>query len=201
MTALAIILRGPSGAGKSTFLNEIIAWAGPDEGTRLPGAPVRVSSADAHFVGRDGVYRFRPSELQRAHAECFRSWVENLRAARFPTGTGPEFLVCDNTNATGTELNPYALAADAYGAEVLVVTLLAPLAVCAARATHGAPEHAIRRQLAACEEPPPFGRAEIVLRDPVPSVLSDVAYGIVREWATSSRAAEFSAWARKVSPR
>lgn len=55
------LIRGLPGAGKSTFAN-----------TLLDAYVVQhVFEADNYFIGVDGVYRFDPHSLGKAHDQCF----------------------------------------------------------------------------------------------------------------------------------
>lgn len=120
------IMVGASGSGKSTYAKPI------------GGA---VISADDHFVGADGVYRFDPARIGQAHSECLRDFVEHARA-RSST------IVVDNTNSTVMEAAPYLALAMAYGYDVRVVVmdtsaLPGRLETLAGRTVHGTPVAAI----------------------------------------------------------
>lgn len=116
------ILIGISGSGKSTLI-----------GNELGAATV--CSADHHFLGDDGVYRFNPAELGTAHAKCFRKAVETVR-------DGGE-VVIDNTNTTTTEIAPYIALANAYGAELRIIVIRCEAETAARRNTHGVPRGAV----------------------------------------------------------
>jgi len=125
-----VILCGASGSGKST-------WA-----SSISGA--ETFSADHHFVGEDGVYRFDPKKLPEAHGSCLRGFTESVRK-----GAGGTVIV-DNTNTTLTEIAPYIAIARAYGVEPEVrVWHVWPISGSEAyervvrRNTHGVPVEAV----------------------------------------------------------
>lgn len=124
-----IVMRGIPGSGKTTLIRK-----------RWPGAVV--VSADDHFVGRDGVYRFDPKQLGEAHAECLRRFtsVVSLKGVLVPVT-----LVVDNTGVSVAEVAPYVALALAYRHEARVVTLRCDPEVAHERNVHGVPRHACDR--------------------------------------------------------
>lgn len=142
------IYSGVPGSGKSTTIKQ---WH--------PGAIV--CSADDHFVGEDGVYRFDPTQLPQAHGACLRKFTQLVTAYE---GSWPGDLVVDNTNTTVAEIAPYAALALAYGHELLVVTVECDPAIAAARNTHGVPEAAVKRMAAtlAARQLPPWWPHDVV---------------------------------------
>ena len=64
-----VLLGGAPGSGKSTLATALAAAS---------GAPV--FSADDHFVGEDGVYRFDRSQLGAAHEGCRAACVRALES-------------------------------------------------------------------------------------------------------------------------
>lgn len=125
-----IILAGPSGAGKSTY-EQLVR----DTNQHVP---VVTCSADKHFVGADGVYRFDPRQLPAAHAKCLRDFTHAVTGGVGQNGV----VVVDNTNTTAIELAPYLALANAYEAdvEVHVFGLDTPTEELARRNTHGVPQ-------------------------------------------------------------
>lgn len=123
-----IILSGISGAGKSTYIKK-----------NHPNAIV--CSADDFFM-IDGEYRFDPTKLGQAHATCFRKYLNQLS---FATGYSPhsEDIVVDNTNTTAMEISPYVLAAEAYGVEYEIVTLVVDPSIATKRNVHKVPEKTV----------------------------------------------------------
>lgn len=117
------IMQGVSGAGKSSSIP----------------ANAKVVSADHYFVDKDGNYKFDPSQLGHAHAECLRLYVEALLQSI-------SFVVVDNTNTTVAEVAPYYALANAYGYDAVIVHIdTAPL-VAAERNTHGVPVAGVEAQ-------------------------------------------------------
>lgn len=113
------ILQGIPGSGKSSLIPKHHAYS--------------TVSADHHFIGLDGVYRFNPAELGEAHGSCLRAF-----ARRCATPDCAE-LVVDNTNTTPTEVAPYYALAQAYGHEVRIIYVPCAPEVGAARNLHGVP--------------------------------------------------------------
>jgi len=121
-----VVLRGVSGSGKSHYGRSLAAAS--------------AVSADNFFVGGDGVYRFDPSKLHLAHAQCMRQFIDLVREQ--PRAGG--LVVVDNTATTVAEIAPYMAVASAYGWDAEVHDVLCDVVLAAARNTHGVP-------LAGCE--------------------------------------------------
>lgn len=90
------ILRGLPGSGKST-LGALIADV--------------VCSADDHFVGEDGVYRFEPTKLKAAHSACGEKCEEAMVA-------GTPRIAIANTSTREWEWEWYVQLAKKYGYRV-----------------------------------------------------------------------------------
>ena len=132
MSKTVIIMRGLPGSGKSTY-------------ARREHPNAWVVSADYFFV-RDGVYRFDATQLGAAHNMCFRSAMAGCQA-------DCPIIVVDNTNTTRAEYTPYVALARAFGYAVELVWVQAPVALCAARNTHGVPLNVIQNMARRFEEP------------------------------------------------
>jgi predicted kinase len=117
------IMQGVSGAGKSSSIP----------------ANAKVVSADHYFVDKDGNYKFDPSQLGLAHAECLRLYVEALLQSN-------SFVVVDNTNTTVAEVAPYYALANAYGYDAVIVHIAADVGEASARNTHGVPYAGVKAQ-------------------------------------------------------
>jgi predicted kinase len=78
---------------------------------------------------------FNPALIGQAHGWCFKNSIEALQA-------GMSVLVA-NTNTTIEETAPYVLLGQAVGAEIELVRVTAPFALCMERNTHGVPEHVL----------------------------------------------------------
>ena len=98
------IIRGLPGSGKSTLGRSIEFRSG-----EVPDC----LSADDYFVGTDGVYRFSPSGLPAAHAEC-------QAAVRSDLAHGSSVCVA-NTFTQRWEMEPYLRMAAEFGARVVVI--------------------------------------------------------------------------------
>jgi predicted kinase len=118
------LIRGIPGSGKSTRAREIVAQTG-----------AKHYEADQYFVGDDGVYRFDPSQLYRAHRECMRRTRDSLEAGLD--------VVVSNTFTTHREIEPYIELAEELGAEVEVF-----VAVGNYGSIHNVPEEALERMRA-----------------------------------------------------
>lgn len=98
MVPVLYIVRGLPGSSKSTTASML---------------GVEVFSADDHFVGSDGVYRFDGSKLPAAHAEC----QGNAKSA---LSNGVSCAVA-NTFCEHWEMVPYLRMATDYGCRVVVI--------------------------------------------------------------------------------
>lgn len=141
-TPWLVIMRGLPGTGKSTHVAELV------DGMRALGKPAVVASADHHFVGDDGVYRFVPSQIGEAHKQCLRVATEAMRA-------GAHLVVVDNTNTQKWEFEAYLKLAEElqYNVEVRVVPFTRfTVAELAERNVHGVPAESINRMWARWED-------------------------------------------------
>ena len=134
------ILQGPQGSGKSTFTK---------------GHPhAVVCSADAFFMGSDGVYHFTAGKLDAVHQWCLRRFVELLTAKEDPHGPpSRKLVIVDNTNAQRWEMSTYVQLAKAYGYEVEIHTFLIDPKVAFKRNVHSVPWEAVLRTAMFMEPP------------------------------------------------
>jgi len=100
MNKKVIILSEISGSGKSTFARDY-----PE---------CKLFSADQFFL-KEGQYKFDPSKLGQARADCFFRFIEFIRS------DDPVLAIVDNT--TVEEIFPYMLGSQAYGYEAEIVTI------------------------------------------------------------------------------
>lgn len=147
MTRRLVLLSGIPGSGKSRYVAErfggVPRFYGSVRGfiARAAGSPtVEVVSADALFVGEDGVYRHDPSRLGEAHNKCVASAA--LWASEHCVCT-TDVLVLDNTNTTALELAPYVALAAAFGIPCSLVTVECDPEVAFARNAHGMPREVV----------------------------------------------------------
>lgn len=144
-----IILSGIPGSGKSTY-------------AAASGERTVVCSAD-HYFEKSGSYRFDPSKLGEAHAECLRRFVDTLSAGTADT------LIVDNTNTTALELAPYVAVCAAFGVVPRLVTVECDPEVAYQRNQHGVPLAGIQAAARRLRERqlPPFWNvtAELVVTD------------------------------------
>lgn len=123
---MVIILRGAQGSGKTFFLQSGRIWE-----YFKPGRVRYTCSADYWMVNERGEYEFVPAKLPEAHAKCLLSFVNYMDTGRDTT------VVVDNTNSTVAEIAPYYALGQAYGHEVIIVTLDVDPEVAFQRQLHG----------------------------------------------------------------
>jgi tRNA uridine 5-carbamoylmethylation protein Kti12 len=126
-----IIMRGGPGSGKSTLARKLASEL------EAQGYKARCFSADFYFE-KAGVYQFDRNLLGKAHAACLKGFAQDLVFCyQWPN---KDVLIVDNTNTTEAEVAPYARLAQAFGAELEIVTADCDQATAFARQTHGVPE-------------------------------------------------------------
>lgn len=106
------IMRGLPGSGK-TYFGEVIL-------PRICKAErVAVCSADKFFVGDDGVYRFDPKKLAKAHESCRRDFLDALQE-------GHDLVTVDNTNTMPTEIAFYYDLATLFTDDIQILAIEPP---------------------------------------------------------------------------
>jgi predicted kinase len=117
------VMRGVPGSGKTDYTKKHFpnAW---------------ICSADTFFM-KEGVYRFDAANLKAAHAECLREFTRAVAGEAFGIKTAIGTVVVDNTNITVAEMAPYCALAQAYGHELMLVTIMCDPGKAAARGLHG----------------------------------------------------------------
>lgn len=93
-----IIIRGASGSGKSTV-------------AKLFGGNVVICTADDYFY-EDGIYKFNPDKLAKAHEACYQKFVDALEDSETDT------VVVANTNTKESDFLKYIDTAKEYGSMV-----------------------------------------------------------------------------------
>lgn len=160
MPKQVIVLSGVSGSGKTRLANKMAKSISGYEPDGL------IVSADDYFTDSLGEYRFNPSKLGEAHAECFRSFLAGLQ-------NGRELIIVDNTNTTKREIAPYMLGASAFGYSSRIHAIVCPnthidttdLRACAEHNTHKVPLSAIfaqnDRQRKMLTDVPPYWQVQV----------------------------------------
>lgn len=152
-----LVLSGLPGSGKTTYARELALRLDPRQ------AHLYTVSADAYFTDAKGVYTYRPADIGRAHAACFRRFLTVLQKYAPDVGrpVDPQYLgvpvvvVVDNTNTTALESAPYMLAAAAHDFQARIVRVRCPIEVAVRRNIHQVPLDALERMAAALEQPLP----------------------------------------------
>lgn len=140
-------MRGIPGSGKSAWVKHYLA-------RQKEGA--KVCSADFFFVHDDGVYRFDPKLLAKAHAWCMSQYIEALAS----TAHASPIVVVDNTNSQCWEFQNYIDIAQAwgYGEITRIVEMACPTLddarAFAKRNIHGVPPETIGAMLMRWESVP-----------------------------------------------
>lgn len=121
-----VLIRGVSGSGKSTLAKQIKNW----------NINTVWLEADAWFYENDeGVYKFVPSEVPRAHG-----WCQNRARANLEIG---QRVIVSNTFTREFELEPYIKMARFLNATVLIIDVLTQFGN-----VHGVPMEMIEKQKA-----------------------------------------------------
>jgi predicted ABC-type ATPase len=152
MTKLkVIIVSGVPGSGKSTWLAKQYAESVEDDGTILWPDNVVYISADRFFMRLNPanpsgplMYEYNPAEVSEAHRQCFRTFAVTVSN---PENVGPspvEYILVDNTNIDAVEIAPYVMAAQAYGADIELITFFGDVSIFATRNVHAVPAERVQ---------------------------------------------------------
>lgn len=99
------IIRGVSGAGKSTLAKTLSShehWP--------------ICEADQYHYTEDGVYDWRPENMNKAH-----KWCQDM--VRDAMEINLEKIIVSNTSTSEKELQPYLVMATLYGYQVVSIVL------------------------------------------------------------------------------
>lgn len=138
---LVLINRAVPGSGKTTIARCIHA------AMTARGLGVTVHSADDFFLSPRNTYDFDPGLLAAHHARCLAEFRASL-------AVGTPLVVCDNTNLSPWQAEPYSTAARAAGYRVVLLDF-APRALT---------DH-VRAQQVTPEKPDAHGVSEGTLRE------------------------------------
>lgn len=134
-----IIMRGIPGSGKTSRARDISVRVA------LSGRTCETVSADDFFmvpVGNSLVYRFDPSKLGEAHAQCMARFLDCLLLRR-------DVVIVDNTHTKLWEFENYRRAAKLAGYECQVIEMEHVsddgVKLFAERNTHGVPLEVVER--------------------------------------------------------
>jgi predicted kinase len=139
-----IIMRGLPGSGKSTWIQE--------------NEPNFYSYSADHYHTKGGVYQFDPSKVREAHNWCL---------GRFAQGSsdGCPQIAVDNTNVRAFEFAPYYRLAEAFGYQVDIVWVIAPIEKCILRNVHGVPPETIQRMARSFEPIPDWWNVRMIVKE------------------------------------
>jgi predicted kinase len=151
---IVLIMSGIPGSGKTSYAE---AYKADQEAKER--VCVIVSADDFFKTGRNGEYIYDGSKIAAAHAQCMRFFIEAVSEE-----DAADVVIVDNTNTTAVEIAPYMAVANAYGADVKIVQIVASLADCMKRQTHNVPESTMLRmhQNTMMRELPPYWKIEYV---------------------------------------
>mgnify|MGYP005850169857 CR=1 FL=1 len=139
------IMRGIPGSGKSSIVKQLAM-----EDTTSSN----LSSVSADYYFEDintGEYKFDPTKLEEAHAECLRQFIALVMFQSEENST----VFVDNTNMLLWQLTPYLSIAKAYGCNIKIVEVFCDVLVAWKRCTHNVPLEVIER-MANHYEPIPY---------------------------------------------
>lgn len=154
-----VIMMGIPGSGKDTLARALFVHKGVLHSAAvkhrrmpLPKDGAALCSADSYFYSLgNGEYKFDPSQLHDAHAECFAK-------AKLAFECDIPLVVVNNTNTTRWERSPYIMLAEHYGYTPVVVRVRCPVYVALDRGTHGVPAATVQAMHKRTEVPLSFRR-------------------------------------------
>ncbi len=115
-----IIMRGIVGAGKSTY-----AKLFPD---------AIICSADEYHIDEDGIYRFDPANIGKAHDYCLSKFLFAIQDEDID-----RIIIVDNTNLSIYEIAPYYRLAQIHNLDVKIIRIHTDFEIAARRNIHSVP--------------------------------------------------------------
>jgi len=106
-----MLTRAVPGSGKTTIANCIAATL------HAAGLRSAIHSTDSYFLNADGRYCFDPTRLSEYHARNLAAFSESVAA-------GIDLVVCDNTNLSSWEAEPYTNVARRHACQVIVLNFV-----------------------------------------------------------------------------
>lgn len=127
-----VILSGLPGSGKSTIASQ------------LDPTGAKICSADNYYIGRDGVYRFDPTKIGKAHGMC-------QEKARDMIEREEPLIIIDNTNVSLNEAETYVRMVSedchekTYDIEFIRPTHKSSVEDCVASTVHAVPAETVQK--------------------------------------------------------
>lgn len=137
-----IAIRGLPGSGKNWYIENRLV-------KEIQGACI-ICSADDFFI-QNGVWRFNPADLGKAHSWCFNKAIRAMMDHTIPT------IILNNTNTQLWEYQNYLLLAKKFGYNVHVLEMFHTPETARKffnRQTHGVPEAIYAQMLFRWENDP-----------------------------------------------
>lgn len=106
---LVILNRAVPGSGKTTITKSIIKHLSKH------GITVSSHSTDDYFVTESGRYIFEIDKLDENHRSNLNKFTDSV-------ASGTQVVICDNTNITPWQSNPYSEIARKYNYKILCIT-------------------------------------------------------------------------------
>lgn len=103
-----IINRAVPGSGKSTISECIM------DALKACGYSSSIHSTDSYFITEDRRYGFTPEKLAEYHRMNLEAFTKSLR-------DGVDLVICDNTNLSSWQSEPYTDAARKYDYQIILI--------------------------------------------------------------------------------
>ena len=102
-----IINRAVPGSGKTTITNVIVS------NLKSKGIPVSIHSTDEYFM-KDNSYDFKPEKLAENHRKNLEAFIRDMEK-------GIPLVICDNTNLSSWQSEPYIEAARQHNYQIIII--------------------------------------------------------------------------------